>query len=35
MKQREPVQRIMTTKPIVLHLNDGLAKAEELLKPTK
>lgn len=35
MKQREPVQRIMTTKPIVLHLNDGLAKAEELFKTHK
>lgn len=32
MKKRESVQHIMATEPIVLHLNDGLSKAEKLFK---
>lgn len=32
MKQRESVQHIMTSNPVVLHLNDGLSKAEKLFK---
>ena len=32
MKKRESIQHIMTTEPIVLHLNDGLSKAEQLFK---
>lgn len=32
MKKRESVQQIMATEPVVLHLNDGLSKAEKLFK---
>lgn len=32
MKQRESVQHIMTSNPVVLNLNDGLSKAEKLFK---
>lgn len=32
MKKRESVQHIMATEPIVLQLNDGLSKAEQLFK---
>ena len=32
MKKHESVQHIMATEPIVLQLNDGLSKAEQLFK---
>jgi len=32
MKQRESVQHIMTSNPVVLNVNDGLRKAEKLFK---
>jgi len=35
MKKREPIRNIMTSNPIVLHLNDGLAQAEVLFKEHK
>lgn len=35
MKKREPIRNIMTTNPVVLHLNEGLAYAEVLFKKHK
>ena len=35
MKKREPIHHIMTSNPIVLHLNDGLSQAEILFKKHK